>query len=377
MQIYVPDYYHKFHCLASACQDNCCIGWEIDIDEAHASFYRELSGPFAKRMQHAVQWQDFPPHFQLVHGRCPFLNSENLCDLYLELGEKSLCEICTEHPRFHEWYGSRKESGLGLCCEAAAELILNPANSTKFVLTEDSRSTQSKEDSHDFLLSCFVQARDTAITIAQNRKFTLSERMAILLAYAAEQQECIDFESWESISDIIKDYTDFSFCKDLLPQLRAEIAASAPPSHIADATLQFFLKLENYSKEWPVSLHHLRNTLSLSNAQLQPTSFANSAENLFVYFLFRYLLPAVRDSQFLSRTKFCILLTLLIGWLETDLHLQNKRISFSDYRRIAQLCSKELEYSESNLHEILTACTDNSDFSYTSLLSLTFSEYHI
>ena len=28
-----PDYYPEFRCSASACKHNCCIGWEIDIDE--------------------------------------------------------------------------------------------------------------------------------------------------------------------------------------------------------------------------------------------------------------------------------------------------------------------------------------------------------
>ncbi len=33
-------------------------------------------------------------------GRCAFLNENNLCDIYIQLGEEALCDICTEHPRF-------------------------------------------------------------------------------------------------------------------------------------------------------------------------------------------------------------------------------------------------------------------------------------
>ena len=28
-----PDYYEKFSCIAGACEDTCCAGWEIDIDD--------------------------------------------------------------------------------------------------------------------------------------------------------------------------------------------------------------------------------------------------------------------------------------------------------------------------------------------------------
>ena len=30
---YVPHIYGDFHCIATACKHNCCIGWEIDVDE--------------------------------------------------------------------------------------------------------------------------------------------------------------------------------------------------------------------------------------------------------------------------------------------------------------------------------------------------------
>ena len=113
-----PSFYPFFACTASACSDNCCIGWEIDIDSRTAGRYRSLSqsdSPLACRLREDICW-DFPPHFRLTSGeRCPFLNEQNLCDIYLHLGEDALCEICDQHPRFHEWFCDYKESGLGLC----------------------------------------------------------------------------------------------------------------------------------------------------------------------------------------------------------------------------------------------------------------------
>ena len=45
---------------------------------------------------------------------------QHLCRTILTLGEEKLCNICTEHPRYYEWFGSVKEGGIGLCCEEAA-----------------------------------------------------------------------------------------------------------------------------------------------------------------------------------------------------------------------------------------------------------------
>ena len=51
-------------------------------------------------------------------GKMPFrIGSNN------ELGEDALCEICTQHPRFHNEYGNIRQTGLGMACEEAARLI--------------------------------------------------------------------------------------------------------------------------------------------------------------------------------------------------------------------------------------------------------------
>ena len=64
------------------------------------------------------------PAFHLDdRDRCVFLNQKNLCDIYIELGEDALCEICTQHPRFHNEYGNIRQTGLGMACEEATRLM--------------------------------------------------------------------------------------------------------------------------------------------------------------------------------------------------------------------------------------------------------------
>ena len=38
----VPSYYKNFRCIADKCPDNCCRGWEIDIDEDTLDYYKDL-----------------------------------------------------------------------------------------------------------------------------------------------------------------------------------------------------------------------------------------------------------------------------------------------------------------------------------------------
>ena len=125
MKTIVPDYYPEFHCIAGACRHSCCIGWEIDIDEDTRQLYREIPGEIGRRLSEQIDDSGEVPCFSLdERERCPFLNGDGLCDIILQLGEGALCQICADHPRFRSFFSDRTEMGLGLCCEAAADLIL-------------------------------------------------------------------------------------------------------------------------------------------------------------------------------------------------------------------------------------------------------------
>ena len=133
MNVYAPQYYAQFHCLADRCRHTCCAGWEIDIDEESLARYRAMSGAFGQRLNAAISLED-TPHFQLdADERCPMLNRDNLCDLIIACGEGALCQICADHPRFRSFWSDREELGLGMVCEAAARLILTQTEPMQLV----------------------------------------------------------------------------------------------------------------------------------------------------------------------------------------------------------------------------------------------------
>ena len=138
MLLRVPEYYRQFQCTASACPDNCCIGWEIDIDPESEARYRQIEGPFGDRLRDAIRREGETACFRLNGERCAMLNGDNLCDLILHLGEDALCQICTDHPRFRNYWSDRIEIGLGLACEEAARLMLSSPHPLRLVpLGED------------------------------------------------------------------------------------------------------------------------------------------------------------------------------------------------------------------------------------------------
>ena len=146
MNLYVPEYYPEFRCIASRCGHTCCAGWEIDIDGESLARYERLPGDFGERLRRSLS-REGTPHFILEAGeRCPLLNRDNLCDLILHEGEDALCQICRDHPRFRNYFSGRVEMGLGLVCEEAGRLILSWPRPLRLIRLEGDGAESPTED---------------------------------------------------------------------------------------------------------------------------------------------------------------------------------------------------------------------------------------
>jgi len=178
-----PDYYKDFHCIAGKCKHNCCIGWEIDIDEDTDAFYSTVDGEMGARLAREID-REGVPHFRLGKDeRCPFLNRDNLCDIICTLGEEHLCAICAAHPRFFNELPDRTEGGLGMACEEATRLILTKKSPMRLVgggETEDE----------------VLRLRDRVIEVLQNREKPIEARIADMLSLCGASLPDLPLSAW-------------------------------------------------------------------------------------------------------------------------------------------------------------------------------------
>ena len=123
MKIRVPSYFKDFKCIASACEDTCCAGWGIVIDEETYNTYQNIESGFGEKVRSKIVEEDGENVFVLNGENCPFLNENNLCEIYKELGEKSLCYTCRQYPRYMEEFFDLREMGISLSCPEAARII--------------------------------------------------------------------------------------------------------------------------------------------------------------------------------------------------------------------------------------------------------------
>ncbi len=292
-----PNYYGSFRCIASACRHSCCVGWEIDIDEDTCEFYRTLDGKLSERFMRCVDFDCEQPHFILSEDeRCPFLNQNGLCDIITEYGEDALCQICYDHPRFRNFFSDRTEIGLGLCCEAAADLIINQTEPfSTLVIDGDSHEELSDEEKE------LLAERDYAIAIVSDRSKSIGERVEKLMSAFAVP------------------------CDRRTPFQWAE----------------FFEGLERLDSSWERYLDYLKtmSVFEISEADSQ------KAENLLTYFLYRYIPQVLDGADIRSAVGFAVLSCRIILLLS----------DISSVQETARLYSSEIEYSEENISAVFEA----------------------
>lgn len=299
MKLIAPDYYYKFSCIADKCRHSCCVGWEIDIDEDTYSYYKSIGGELGEALQANIAVCDGTASFTLDENeRCPFLEKNGLCSLIKELGEASLCDICADHPRFRSFYSERTEIGLGLCCEAAAELILCQKHQVKLITLEDNEESLTEDE--EYLLGY----RNQLFAIAQDRDFTVEERLENLLDFCGIDLPEKNFSEWAEI----------------------------------------FISLERLDKEWTDKLNLLKDAETYSI----PSSLQISFEQLLVYLLYRHIPSALDDGDIGSKIGFAVLSVRIVAAI-----LSRERKQDSDtLNQLVRLYSSEIEYSQENLNTL-------------------------
>ena len=178
-----PDFYDSFKCIASRCSDTCCIGWEIDVDEASQEVYRNVAGVFGDKLRTNIE----DGHFKLLpHDRCPFLDRENLCEIYQNLGEGALCDICREHPRFVEVFGDIMERGLGLCCEEAARLLLAGDGPLVFTNEECDEPEDDLDDDDREIRDEVLNERERMFKTLASSSIIFTDKLKAIFGYTGE-----------------------------------------------------------------------------------------------------------------------------------------------------------------------------------------------
>jgi lysine-N-methylase len=119
----------RFQCLGGACEDTCCAGWRVLVDQGHhARLRRVLPAETARHLPLLPPAERTREHFAVIQfpedGPCPFLSPDRLCTIHAQHGEDLLPDTCATYPRTVSRVGDRLELTGALSCPEVARLLL-------------------------------------------------------------------------------------------------------------------------------------------------------------------------------------------------------------------------------------------------------------
>ena len=372
MEYTFPHYFEKFKCVAAECEDTCCAGWAIMIDENSLEKYEQFQGAFGNRLRNSINWEE--GCFHQYNKRCAFLNDDNLCDLHIEAGEDMLCDTCRNYPRHMEEFEGLREGSLSLSCIEAAKIILGCEEPVSFITLEDDVEDEEYEDFDYLLFTKLTDAREKMIAFLQNRDVDIMVRIAAVLDLAEEMQDAVDqekifeidallesFGNTEYLLEFQKKMNDYTmgtneFCSHKRKMFRVfqqlEVLKADWPDYVKRAE---FLLFSEGQQNYEESFHAFHQAVGQKSGNYE--SWAVWLEHLMVYFIFTYFCGAVYDGNIIGKMKIAVVSTLLIQELTLAKWQENKRIlDFENFVDIAHRVSREIEHSDVNVLRMEKIC---------------------
>lgn len=369
MTLRYPDFFCDFVCTGSDCRDNCCrMGWDIEIDEDTLGYYSTHGGELCERLCENIYEED-GAHYMSQEGGCPFLSTEGLCSVQQEMGAEHISEICREHPRFYEWFGDYKEAGLGLCCEEVSRIVMNHERPVLF--TE--KQTDEAPDDLEFdsgIFAAVKSIRGKLIEIAQDRGFSLLQRLAVLCWCCEDISEALQDEDAERLKRISGMLAIDGFRMEIAIQAEKEISSQKPDKKALLTDLFAVFEKMEYMSSFGGKFSLTEDTADKMLAAEKRFAAAYSEEqyeleNILVYFLYRYFIKCARDYSAEERLFSAVYMTLAVRGLFLREYAENGALPGKEMRiEMVKDFSKEVEYDADNMDiifEEIQLCPDTRD----------------
>lgn len=364
MILRTPHYYKNFKCIADKCNDNCCVGgWQIGIDEETVEYYKQVEGKFGDELRANLNYND-EYCFKLNGGQCPFLDDHNLCRIYQELGEEHMGVVCAQFPRYSEYYGTVKETGIGLACEEAANIIFSDKQPWSFDETSlDEEEFLQSELDEDLVKHLFTIR--TKLINMMDSTLHFNYKLRVILTVCDKMQHFINNNDYNSIEKLCTEFDPNTYKAD---DFATDELCYESINEATERIWSAYLSLETLNGEWEQLSMQVCDTLHpedlrenelhkhnkfyeelIRRFEVYNESRINEYNNLIKYYLFRYFCKAGFDHDIYGKAQLIICNYLIIRDLDMYIYNKNGGTTFQDRINTVHIFSREIEYSEDNL----------------------------
>lgn len=220
-------YAEGFRCIGPACEDTCCQGWTVPVDEATYERYRNLpASPLRDLINSNVlvniepAEKAWPASFAKIQmdaaHQCPMLGADRLCRIHAELGEEFLSHVCARYPRVAQTIAGVEEMGLALSCPEAARLVLldpnllaptllDPELLRTALVTPGSLDAEPQQQAAP-LLGWFWPIRAAVLALLRNRAYPLWQRLFLLSVFCRRLDGIANGELKRGVPEFLNDF---------------------------------------------------------------------------------------------------------------------------------------------------------------------------
>lgn len=199
-----PDYAQTFRCIGSACEDTCCQGWRVPIDEATYERYQSLPVSSLQSLIHQSierlpQTGRTKNPFAIIRmnaeNNCPMLSADRLCRIQSDYGAELLSHTCATYPRVSHTSNGGPVTALTLSCPEAARLVLlhthllgahvpRPHNTVPDTQPDHTKPRSSSPLDPSPLSPWADAIRATVLAAAANQRYPIWQRLFLLSIFA-------------------------------------------------------------------------------------------------------------------------------------------------------------------------------------------------
>lgn len=286
-----PSYFEKFKCIADKCPDSCCKGWDVVVDDETNEYYQSINGEFGEKLKKLMKIDcDGDRIFVSQSGRCPFWNDNELCDIYINLGENHLCKTCREFPRLTQDYTVFTEHLLSFACPEATRLILGTDNAYDDFKNYDLDFLQC--DYNAELMRFLLGARDKLKDIFTDKSLPFSGRLNVAVQFCENVQSAID--EFDYSADVAIDRN----CKE-------DIIHKKSLSYVFEMHKEFDIMTDEWREILCKASEHADEKI--------PEQYDDLFKRMALYYIYRYFLTAVDSMNVLSTANRILCAYVVIG----------------------------------------------------------------
>lgn len=370
MKIIKPKYYDEFKCIADKCPASCCIGWRVDVDKKSFQKYRHVQGKLKQKMNQCISRNRKNIASDHKYGsikldenlRCSFLNEQNLCEMFIELGEESMCTVCKTYPRYLYQFGQLYERSFTISCPVVAHTVLSQTEPMEFLLVDealtelDHNHVVKKDMDYEIQLR-LSDIRLLLITIAQHREIPIWKRLFLMRKYTDNIDKKVKERTYdENYLEVLYRGLEENKLIESLDHLMIDIETK---TIVLDAISYYLLNVygsNNNLKESIDQVQEFKQQVKEENINLEQienefNQFLNDKEIFFeqyiVYYLFAHFMQEVdlKDGTAIEITLLIIHYALIRRFMQVTWYKQNKQLSQGEMEKIVYSFSRSTEHN--------------------------------